>query len=238
MRNWGVFAFVLVCLAASGGVLLISRQQRAVRFEQIMEAAAKRDYALAERLVDRLPNINLRDADGVTILGHAAHESDAELVRIVLDHHAEVDPEHQGMTPLALAANSRRQSQVVAMLLSRGANPKHRARDHLYTPLHFAANRGNVEAVRLLIASGADPDAVAKDGNTPLHMAAAKCGFEAKSVDVARLLLEAGAHPSRRNSLGLTPYDKSLRLQQSHPAAKARLKQLHAMLRKAIDKGP
>jgi ankyrin repeat protein len=57
-----------------------------------------------------------------------------------------------------------------------------------WTGLHTAAQAGRVEAVRLLLAHGADPNAREAGDNTyPLHWAAAR-----KSVDIVRALLDAG----------------------------------------------
>jgi len=62
-------------------------------------------------------------------------------------------------------------------------------RDPSWTPLHTAAQAGDVDGVRALLAGGADPDArEAGDNTTPLHWAAA-----AKQVEIARALLDAGA---------------------------------------------
>lgn len=58
------------------------------------------------------------------------------------------------------------------------------------TPLHHAAKHGAVEAIRVLLAYGADPNAKTPIGATPLHMARA-FGEEA----AAKALLDAGADP-------------------------------------------
>src|SRR5437588_8962003 len=56
--------------------------------------------------------------------------------------------------------------------LVRAADPTNRYDG--WTGLHIAAHRGNVEAVRLLLASGADPNAREEGDHTyPLHWAAA-----------------------------------------------------------------
>jgi uncharacterized glyoxalase superfamily protein PhnB len=62
-------------------------------------------------------------------------------------------------------------------------------RDPSWTPLHTAAQSGDIDALRKLLADGGDPNArEAGDNTTPLHWAAA-----AKHVEVVRALLDAGA---------------------------------------------
>lgn len=71
------------------------------------------------------------------------------------------------------------------------------------SPLHTACFMGHLGAVRLLIAKGADPNAVAKHHPkrpTPLHLAALQ-GHEA----ICDALLAAGAHPRPKDWRGRTP---------------------------------
>ena len=57
------------------------------------------------------------------------------------------------------------------------------------TPLHFAADRGHEEVVKLLISKGADVNAVCRYGLTPLTLATV-----AKRKDIMELLIKQGAH--------------------------------------------
>lgn len=66
--------------------------------------------------------------------------------------------------------------------------------------LHWAADRGHSDVVRLLLARGATVDCRDAEGQTPLHYAAS-CGH----VEAARALLEAGADPAAGDGDGVTP---------------------------------
>ena len=67
-------------------------------------------------------------------------------------------------------------------------------------PLHLAAHNGNTEAVRTLLALGAQVDQPDDDGDTPLHLAALNGHVEAMA-----LLLNAGAQVDRPDDDGDTP---------------------------------
>ena len=74
--------------------------------------------------------------------------------------------------------------------------------DHGYTALMMAANQGQPESVKILLAGGASPHAQANDGSTPL-MFAAQCG----DLDAVRHLVDAGADAGARGRHGLTARD-------------------------------
>jgi ankyrin repeat protein len=70
-----------------------------------------------------------------------------------------------------------------------------------FTPLHFAAFFGGVDAVDALLDAGADPNVVAENPTRvrPLHSAAA-----ARDVAAAERLLAGGADPDARQQGGFT----------------------------------
>jgi hypothetical protein len=65
------------------------------------------------------------------------------------------------------------------------------------TPLHRAANRGDLAAVEALLAKGADVNALALAKQTPLHLAVTK--------EIAQLLISKGAQIETRDRWGRTP---------------------------------
>ena len=83
----------------------------------------------------------------------------------------------------AVAVGNLASARVTPQVL---ANPEH---------LLEAANRGDLDTVRFLIASGAPVNAADAQGVTPLHRAA-----WADNVEIVRLLLEAGADPSLQDN--------------------------------------
>jgi hypothetical protein len=68
-----------------------------------------------------------------------------------------------------------------------------------WTPLHYAASRGAVGPIGLLVGAGANLHAVTSDGSRPLHLAAGPACLEA-----ARLLIRLGASPSLETLDGVT----------------------------------
>lgn len=68
------------------------------------------------------------------------------------------------------------------------------------TPLHVAANAGDIEQIQLLISRGAEVNVKDKFGETPLHIAADK-GYK----NIAELLIINGANVNASDEDGYTP---------------------------------
>ena len=79
-----------------------------------------------------------------------------------------------------------------------------------YTPLHVAVAKGHLEFTKLLIKAGANLNAKARFGRTPLHSAINNdYGYygEVVAIDVAKLLIKAGANLNAEDKDGRTPLD-------------------------------
>ena len=101
-----------------------------------------------------------------------------------------------GEHPLFLAIR-RDQTDLLASLLRQGTPVSLRTQDGT-SPLTYAALRGSVTSVRLLLEHGADPNATNKAGVTALV-------WGAREIAKVRLLLEAGGAPNVQTKLGNTP---------------------------------
>ena len=97
-----------------------------------------------------------------------------------------------GNTPLHWAS-FKNEIECVALLLEYNADPNARAHPSGWTPLHDAAYSNSSACIALLSAKGAQIDAKANSGATPLCFAAQEDASEA-----ARFLLERGADLSSR----------------------------------------
>jgi hypothetical protein len=110
----------------------------------------------------------------------------------------------QGETPLMLAALNNK-LPLAKLLILRGADVNQAG----WTPLHYAATKGHIEMMRLMIDNSAYLDAESPNGTTPLMMAA-----HYGTPMAVKLLLEEGADPRLKNKLGLSAWDFSFNSKQ------------------------
>jgi len=122
-------------------------------------------------------------------------------VRGCLTKHPDVNCSNEsGNLPIHLAT-WRDGVDVLELLLNRSHARINSGGSEGMRPLHYAVTKGNLGAIKLLLAYGADVNAANDSGDTPLHVAAA-----IGSVDAAKILLNAGADIDKRNlSYGSTP---------------------------------
>jgi ankyrin repeat protein len=158
-------------------------------------------------------NINLKDADGRTLLMIAVESGNTEIVRLLIKSGAKVNAKNkEGYTVLMHARND----AIVKLLISSGAD-LHSTHDIFYyeyggcygstrkkqfikgTELMMAASCGYTNKVKILICARADVNARDKYGKTAL-MHAAQNG----RVGVAQVLLDAGADINAKDTYGET----------------------------------
>jgi ankyrin repeat protein len=107
-------------------------------------------------------------------------------------------------------------TQIVRMLLQAGATVTVRDGEG-YTPLHYAVSKGNLEEVQLLLAAGADVNALNyKNHKTPLHEA---INENPNAEEILSLLIEAGGSLSEKTTEGETPLQLAEKQQITKPLA-------------------
>lgn len=159
-------------------------------------AAARGDADALRMLLRDEPRLaSAENADGLTLLGFAAHYGHAEAVRVLLDAGADIDAiSHSRIgyipsnTALHAAIAGERSLEVIALLLERGARTD-LADSNGQTCLHSAAyHDDSIAIVGQLLEHGADPDAKDGDGLTPLALASRR-----GNANVAEFLRRYGA---------------------------------------------
>lgn len=160
-----------------------------------------REQELAQ-LIARGMDPNTPNEKGVPAL-MVALTSEAPKSALLLAKHPKTNIEFEnsvGETPLMLAAfhNYRALCEV---LIERQAAVNRKG----WSPLHYAATKGNIGIMRLLLDENAYIDAESSNGTTPLMMAA----YYGSPLSV-KLLLEEGADPTLRNQAGASALDLAL----------------------------
>ena len=131
----------------------------------------------------------------------AAGKGSVELVRMLLEHGAEVNAWTKARSILLLMAAESGIVEVVQVLIKQGANVDVEDEEE-ETLLHRAARTGSVELVRMLLEHGADVHARTTGSWcwTPLLMAV---GYgDVNIVEVAQMLLEYGSDLNARTKDG------------------------------------
>ena len=135
-------------------------------------------------------NINCEDENRWTALMHGCAQGHEEIVRILLKRKAVLDPS-------SILASSLGEDK-----LDSDFDKETEEKPKQYTPLHWAAHKGHLRVVWLLLLHGyclTDEDPF---GNTPVHQAAAGA-----ATNIIECFLSQGVDIEKKNTRGHTPLD-------------------------------
>ena len=204
-----------------------------------LHLAAKRGQAAAAAaLLEAKADIGLASKSGKTALHYVAYyNGNLDLAKVLLDAGAAVNAKDgKNKTPLDYALSKKRTELAELLRAKSGKTTKELlAADDIFA----AAEVGDVESIKKLLAGGADVNAKNKGGYTALHLAAkrgqaaaaaalleAKADIAAASksgktalhyvayyngnLDLAKALLDAGAAVNAKDGKNKTPLDYAL----------------------------
>jgi ankyrin repeat protein len=162
----------------------------------LMLSARTGKTAAMDVLLESGANVNAKESwGGTTALMWAVSERHADAVTLLLGHGADV----HARSNYVAAANGRGFEGRTPLAESTTQKVEEFASGWL-TPLMFAAREGDVASARLLVAAGADVNAVAGDGKDALGLAVFNGNY-----DVASLLVDSRANLNRADAQGFTP---------------------------------
>jgi len=184
-RGWLSFAAAL--LVAVGA-------QASTPVVPLVDAVKKGDAAAVERLLQQHADANAAEMDGSTALHWAAYRGDAALVGRLLRSGAKANAlTRYGVFPLSPCVSGN--PLVIEQLLKAGADVN-AALPGGETPLMTAARSGKPEALKLLLAHGANVNA----GETSRGQTALMWAASSGNVAAIRTLVEAGANVQARSN--------------------------------------
>ncbi|MFN0024776.1 MAG: ankyrin repeat domain-containing protein [Parvularculaceae bacterium] len=167
-------------------------------------AAAHGPAEMVGVLLDAGAALEQPGRDGLYPLHNAIMSGQKDIVTLLLQRGAVVDARDKlGRTPLvSFAAMAGSDIEIAKMLLAAGANPNIESAEADDSPsaLQYAAETGDIELDKLLIAARADVNHKNLYGWTPLHQA-----VQNVRPDIVRLLVAHGADVNLANKLGKTP---------------------------------
>jgi len=196
-------------------LLLASVNGNAAMLEKLLKAGADANTPLTQY--------------GDTALMMASRTGKTDAIKVLLDHGAKVNTkETWGDTTALMWAVSELHPAVTKMLIEKGADvnakskfvpsttgrgfegttpvdakPGQKAEEHsggLLTPLMFAAREGDIESARLLVAAGADVNALAGDGKDALGLAVFSGNY-----DLASFLIDSHSNVNQADAQRFTP---------------------------------
>ncbi|KAI1141160.1 hypothetical protein F5Y05DRAFT_376542 [Hypoxylon sp. FL0543] len=174
---------------------------------RLIAASAQANEARVRDILDEDPPwTSSTDLDALRqALQKAAARGKLSLVRLLLDHGAEVNSKRENEVPALVKAAEGGHTDVVAELLKRGADPNGRNRNG-QTALFSACLKGYNKVVEILLEGHANVEAQDKEGRTPLlFLASEKPGKGKWTIETLKLLLSNGANLEVKDQIGRTP---------------------------------
>ena len=110
------------------------------------------------------------EADHIPLNLACQHES-IEVATLLLERHAQLLADAEGLFPQHLVARSSQKPDLLLVLQHHGADLNQRDKLYQWTPLFHAASEGRVECLRVLLENGADPEALDEKGLTAMYYA-------------------------------------------------------------------
>lgn len=202
------------------------------RTMRLLHLAVAEDRAdVLALLIARGANLDARNGDGRLALHDCFELGRDELARVLLAGGAEPDAcfaaasgmhdklaellrrapgqandLQTGLSPLGWCGYGGDQTVSARMLLQAGAIVDRRPYD--WAAWGPVTNVANAPVARVLLAHGADPNAIRENGDTPLH-AVIRSRLVADPSALVELLIEAGARVGARNGAGRTALDEA-----------------------------
>ncbi|KRZ56108.1 Ankyrin-1 [Trichinella nativa] len=185
-----IFACIVHKVGLGGMQIALNKQNKNGR-SPLLEACSNGHVKIVELLLQHNARIDVFDEFGKTSLHMAAESGHVELCDLLVRSRAFISSKTKnGFTPLHFAAMHGHQ-KLVELLLQKHKAPVDAISMENQTPLHVAAQAGQMTICAFLLKMGADATARDIRGRTPLHLAA-----ENDHPEIVQIFLKGKADPS------------------------------------------
>lgn len=179
-------------------------------FEDFFSAIKRDDASTVSELLNRGFDPNTISPTGEHGLLLAVREPSLKVAGVLINWpKVNVEARNQQDESALMLASLQGLTEVCEQLIAKGADVNKTG----WAPLHYAATRGHLAVMTLLLDQHAYIDAASPNGTTPLMMAA-----HYGTPPAVKLLLEAGADPMLKNAQGLSALDFAQRANRADSA--------------------
>lgn len=191
---------LILCWALAAGVAGLPAPARAGSYDDLMFAVKFDDVHAVRKLLRRGMDANSTDeARGETIMMIALRENSMRVFDLLLkSEEIRLEARAANGDTAIMIASFAGNLEGVEKLLAAGAQINRPG----WTALHYAAAKGRLEIIALLLEHAAYIDAESPNKTTPLMMAASS-----GNIGAVKLLLDEGADLGLRNAAGLNALD-------------------------------
>ncbi|KAI9771256.1 MAG: phosphate system positive regulatory protein pho81 [Geoglossum simile] len=134
-------------------------------------------------------------------LNLACQHGSTAIVELLLQKHAKILPDAEGLFPQHLVARSGRTPELLLMLKNYGADLDEVDRLNQWTPIFHAASEGHVECLKILLASGASVEILDEKDLSAMYYAA----WEGNLECVRLLAAHGGSRGTSRSPVAVKP---------------------------------
>lgn len=169
-------------------------------FESFIEGIVENNLEKVMNFIHKGIDVNAFDCSGTTALNWAASEGYLDILTELIKAGADINKaeERGGWTPLMLAVINQN-SAIVEELINQQADLE-KTNAQGYSALMLGAERGHLEAIKLLLEAGVDPNNTDSKNRLPIYHAAENANEECFNV-LARVTANKNAVETERKKL-------------------------------------